>query len=70
MADSGIWTERKFWGMFGLLIKKPPLVMAAFETRGGFFIKDTTDSNLTREFQENQGFQTSTSYISELRSNF
>ena len=33
----------KFLGDFGLLIRKPPLVMAAFGTRGGFLIKVTTD---------------------------
>ena len=34
----------KFLGDFGLLIRKPPLVMAAFGTRGGFLIKVTTDT--------------------------
>ena len=33
----------KFLGDFGLLIRKPPLVLAAFGTRGGFLIKVTTD---------------------------
>ena len=33
----------KFLGDFGLLIRKPPLVLAAFGTRGGFLIIITTD---------------------------
>ena len=38
----------KFLGDFGLLIRKPPLVLAAFGTRGGFLIIITTDhDNIT-----------------------
>ena len=39
----------KFLGDFGLLIRKPPLVLAAFGTRGGFLIIITTDPSIASE---------------------
>ena len=41
----------KFLGDFGLLIRKPPLVLAAFGTRGGFLIIITTDQPSTISVQ-------------------
>ena len=38
----------KILGDFGLLIRKPPLVLAAFGTRGGFLIIITTDLQFNR----------------------
>ena len=51
-----------------LLIRKPPLVLAAFGTRGGFLIKVTTDVHNGRSLPSSAGLSARSAFALQLRS--